>query len=118
MTIYDDMRGYVHTHDRNGWFDVATETTPMYQMVDKADAENAKLRELATEAIRLMQADGPDCGLCKHYSECWTSDAMDYSPSGCVICNEARELGVEVDGFGGLLARELGKERLVRRAKE
>lgn len=59
-------------------------------------AENAKLRELATEAIRLMQADGPDCGLCKHYSECWTGEAMDYSPSGCVICTEARELGIEV----------------------
>jgi hypothetical protein len=58
--------------------------------------ENAKLRELATEVIRLMQADGPDCGLCKHYSECWTSDAMNYSPSGCVICNEARDLGIEV----------------------
>lgn len=46
MTIYDDMRGYVHTHDRNGWFDVIAETTPMYQMIDKADAENAKLRAL------------------------------------------------------------------------
>ena len=60
-------------------------------------AENAKLRELAREAMRLMQADGPDCGLCKHYDECWTNDAMDYSPSGCVICKEARELGIEVD---------------------
>ena len=58
--------------------------------------ENAKLRELATETIRLMQANGPDCGLCKHYDECWTGEAMDYSPSGCVICNEARELGIEV----------------------
>ena len=60
-------------------------------------AENDRLRELVTEAIRLMQADGPDCGLCKHYSECWTDEAMDYSPSGCVICTEARELGIEVD---------------------
>ncbi len=59
--------------------------------------ENTKLRELATEAIRLMQADGPDCGLCKHYSECWTDEAMDYSPSGCVICDEARKLGIELD---------------------
>lgn len=59
--------------------------------------ENTKLRELAREAMRLMQADGPDCGLCKHYDECWTNDAMDYSPSGCVICTEARELGIEVD---------------------
>lgn len=59
-------------------------------------AENAKLRELAAEAIRLMQADAPDCGLCKHYRECWTGEAMDYSPSGCVICNDARELGIEV----------------------
>ena len=58
--------------------------------------ENAKLRELVTETIRLMQADGPDCGLCKHYDECWTGEAMDYSPSGCVICNEARKLGIEV----------------------
>lgn len=72
------------------------ETATTIGVVDDIKAENAKLRELATEAIRLMQADGPDCGLCKHYSECWTSDAMNYSPSGCVICNEARELGIEV----------------------
>ena len=64
---------------------------------DKLEAESAKLRELAKETIRLMQADGPDCGLCKHYSECWTGEAMNYSPTGCIICNEARELGIEVD---------------------
>ena len=63
---------------------------------EKVARDNDKLRELAAEAIRLMQADGPDCGLCKHYDECWTGEAMDYSPSGCVICTEARELGVEV----------------------
>lgn len=60
------------------------------------ESENAKLRELAAEAIRLMQADSPDCGLCKHYDECWTGEAMDYSPSSCVICSEARDLGIEV----------------------
>ncbi len=64
---------------------------------DRLKAENARLREFATETIRLMQADGPDCGLCKHYDECWADEAMNYSPSGCVICNEARELGIEVD---------------------
>ena len=48
MTVYDDMRGFIHAHDRNGRFDVATETTPMYQMVDKAAAENANLRELVS----------------------------------------------------------------------
>lgn len=60
------------------------------------ERENDKLRELATETMRLMQTNGPDCGLCKHYDECWAGDAMNYSPSGCVICNEARELGIEV----------------------
>ena len=64
---------------------------------ERLKAENAKLRELVAEAIRLMQANGPDCGLCKHYRECWTGEAMDYSPSGCVICNDARELGVELN---------------------
>ena len=59
-------------------------------------AENERLRELAKEIIHLMQADGPDCGLCKHYDECWAGEATYYSPSGCVICNEARELGIEV----------------------
>lgn len=66
-------------------------------MIRKLKAENEKLRELAAEAIRLMQADGPDCGLCEHYDECWTGEAMNYSPSGCVICTEARELGIEAD---------------------
>ena len=65
--------------------------------VDRLEYENAKLRELATEAIRLIQAESPDCGLCKHYDECWAGEAMNYSPSGCVICNEARELGIEVE---------------------
>lgn len=76
----------------------------------KLRGDNAKLRELATEAIRLMQADGPDCGLCKHYSECWADEAMNYSPSGCVICNEARELGIEVGENAKL--RELMQELL------
>lgn len=67
-----------------------------FEMVGEYQKENAKLRELAAEAIRLMQTNAPDCGLCKHYRECWTGEAMDYSPSGCVICNDARELGVEV----------------------
>lgn len=57
MTIYDDMRGYVHTHDRNGWFDVIAKTTPMYQMIDKADAENAKLRELV-EHLQPIDCEG------------------------------------------------------------
>lgn len=74
--------------------DVAQELADAY---DEMKAENAKLRELVAEVIRLMQANGPDCGICKHYDECWTGEAMDYSPSGCVICNEARELGIEVD---------------------
>lgn len=74
------------------------------EMLDDANAdlqelkaENDKLREFTTETIRLMQADGIDCGLCKHYDECWEGEAMEYSPTGCIICNEARKLGIEVD---------------------
>ena len=83
--MYDTIRGYEDSerdyHERN----------------IELENENATLRELAAEAIRLMQADGPDCGLCKHYDECWADEAMNYSPSGCVICSEARELGIEVE---------------------
>lgn len=60
MTIYDDMRAYVHTHDRNGWFDVIAKTTPMYQMIDKADAENAKLRELCAALYEFAYDEYPD----------------------------------------------------------
>ena len=45
VTIYDEMRGYVHAHDWNGWFDVETETGPMNQMIQQAEAEADKLRE-------------------------------------------------------------------------
>lgn len=81
---------------KSAWRRERTARLNLEKMFENVESKNARLRELATEAIRLMQADGPDCGLCKHYSECWISDAMDYSPSGCVICNEARELGIEV----------------------
>ena len=73
-----------------------TQLADVTESMARVEERCAKLRELAAEAIRLMQANAPDCGLCKHYRECWTGEAMDYSPSGCVICNDARELGVEV----------------------
>ena len=91
----DDMRVELWLHEESA--------TRLLDMCDRIDAEfdrikteNDKLQELAAEAIRLMQTNAPDCGLCKHYRECWTSEAMDYSPSGCVICNDARELGIEI----------------------
>ena len=59
-------------------------------------SENARLRELAGEAVYLIRNESPDCGICRHYHECWTGEAMDYSPGGCIICNKAKELGVEV----------------------
>ena len=92
----DEMRVELWLHEESA--------TRLLDMCDRIDAEfdrtkseNAKLREFVAEAIRLMQANGPDCGLCKHYRECWTGEAMDYSPSGCGICNDARELGVELN---------------------
>lgn len=81
MTIYDDMRGYVHTHDRNGWFDVIAKTTPMYQMIDKADAENAKLRKYA----KLMH---------DHINECCNACG---ERCICDIDALTRELGIEVE---------------------
>lgn len=86
MTIYDDMRGYVHTHDRNGWFDVIAETTPMYQMIDKADAENFKLREENDKLRRLVVRMRP---ICMEGKRCTFADRI-------YINNTMEELGIEV----------------------
>ena len=95
MTIYDDMRGYVHTHDRNGWFDVIAETTPMYQMIDKADAENVKLREVV-EAILQCAGDikrDKGCDACPMFNADGDFLVRD---SWCRLYPTLRKLGIEV----------------------
>ena len=87
MTVYDDMRGYIHTHDRNGWFDVTTETTPMYQMVDKAEAENAKLRELCTDFAAMLTLAGLD-GLSVEATIGGTTKTYDASE----LCDKVEEI--------------------------
>ena len=86
MTVYDDMRGYIHAHDRNGWFDVTTETTPMYQMVDKADAENAKLRELCKAWYKFAY---------ELFDECFGEPEL--NEDFMTLEDRLRELGVGVD---------------------
>ena len=61
---------------------------------ERLQAENAKLREFVTEIMHYAKYSNPDCGLCKHYDECWADDALSLQ-TGCIICNEARELGIE-----------------------
>ncbi len=56
-------------------------------------AENAKLRELAHDLLQPILADGFDCYGCVH-EDC---NGMQYTDR-CRLLDQARELGVEVDG--------------------
>lgn len=76
--------------------EISDENSHLMAENERLQAENSKLREFATEIMRLTKYSNPDCGLCKHYDECWADDALSL-PTGCIICNEARELGIEED---------------------
>lgn len=92
MTMYDDMRGYVH--NRNGWSYVETETTPVYQMVNKAEAENAKLRELCRDMWDWTLHGCSACSLID-VNECLTDIYSEYCLMREMLTNRVRELGVE-----------------------
>lgn len=76
--------------------EISDENSRLKAENERLQSENSRLREFVTSIMHYAKYSNPDCRLCNHYNECWADDALSL-PTGCIICNEARELGIEED---------------------
>ena len=87
LELRDDLQ-----RANDGLRDAEHDESVAWDRVRKAEAESAKLRELAADLLRGFECGWPSdvCGDCER-------DAEGMPTHGCPLRNRARELGVEVE---------------------